>query len=129
VLGMTHKTILLVEDEPALLEAVKLKFDKEGVGTYTAITGEQALEVLKKVNPTLVWLDILLPKMNGLEVLKSIREDPKLKDQPVIVVSVSGGEEKIKQAFGMNVLDYLIKSEYTIDEIVDKTMILLEKIP
>ena len=128
-MAITGKTILLVEDEPALLEAVKLKFDKEGVGTYTAVTGEQALEVLKKVTPTLVWLDILLPRMNGLEVLKNMREDPKLKDQPVIVVSVSAGPEKIKQAFGLSVLDYLIKSEYTIDEIVKKTIGLLAKIP
>jgi CheY-like chemotaxis protein len=128
-MALTGKTILLVEDEPALLEAVKLKFDKEGVGTYTATTGEQAIDVLKRVTPTLVWLDILLPKMNGLEVLKNIRDDPKLNNQPVIIVSVSVGAEKIKQAFGMNVLDYLVKSEYTIDEIVDKTMLLLEKIP
>jgi CheY-like chemotaxis protein len=128
-MDMTRKTILLVEDEPALLEAVKLKFDKAGVGTYTAVTGEQALDVLGKVTPTLVWLDILLPKMNGLEVLKGIRENPKFKDQPVIVVSVSAGPEKIKQAFGMNVLDYLIKSEYTIDEIVKKALALLLNLP
>src|SRR3972149_8270100 len=107
------RIILLVEDEVALQEAVKLKLEKGGLEVWPAGTGEEALTILAKKRPTLIWLDILLPSMNGLELLRKIRENPSLKDLPVIVVSVSAGPEKIKQAFSLNVIDYLIKSDFT----------------
>ncbi|MFZ5364307.1 MAG: response regulator [Patescibacteria group bacterium] len=122
------KSILIVEDEQALQEALKLKLEKEGIEVLTANTGEEALSVLKKRRPTLVSLDILLPGMNGLEVLQKIRADSDLHALPVIVVSVSGGQEKIKRAFNLNVIDYLIKSEYKIENIVKKIKEILESI-
>lgn len=112
------KSILVVEDEPALQEAVRLKLSQKGIEVITANSGEEAVEKLKKKSPTLIWLDVLLPGMNGLEVLHWIRESSNFKDLPAVIVSVSGGQEKIKQAFSMNVLDYIVKSEYTIDDIV-----------
>lgn len=118
--GTPLKTVLLVEDEPALQEAVRLKLGKAGVKVLVASNGEQALATLAQTKPSLVWLDILLPGINGLEVLRKIREDKILKALPVVVVSVSGGQEKIKQAFSMNIVDYIVKSEYTIDDIVGK---------
>lgn len=115
-----RKSILVIEDEQALQEALKLKLEKLGIEVLTASTGEEALAILKIRRPTLVSLDILLPQMNGLEVLQRVRNDQKLKDLPVIIVSVSGGQEKVKRAFGLNVIDYLVKSEYTIEEIIKK---------
>ena len=126
---MQGKSILVVEDEQALQEALKLKLTKEGIEVLTASTGEEAIEILKTRRPTLVSLDILLSRMNGLEVLRNIRENPKTYDLPVVVVSVSGGQEKIKQAFSMNIVDYLIKSEYKIEDIVNKLKEMLEKYP
>lgn len=111
-------TILLVEDEAALQEAAKFKLAQAGIIVLAASDGEQALTILKNTRPTLVWLDLLLPGMNGMEVLRHIRADAKLKDLPVIIVSVSGGEEKIKEALGLGVIDYIVKSQYTIDSIV-----------
>jgi len=124
---MKGKSILVVEDEQALQEALKLKLEQEGIEVLTASSGEEALEILKKRRPTLVSLDILLPKKNGLEVLRTIREDPALHDLPVVVLSVSGGQEKIKQAFALNVIDYLVKSDYKIENIVKKIKEILEK--
>jgi CheY-like chemotaxis protein len=124
----TKRKILLVEDEAALQEAAKLKLEKVGISVVVAGSGEQALEILKAEKPSLVWLDLLLPGMNGLEVLRTIREDERVKDLPVIIVSVSGGENKIKQAFSMNVIDYIVKSEYTIDAIVTKVKGILDKL-
>jgi CheY-like chemotaxis protein len=122
-----EKIILVVEDEQALQDALKLKFEKKGLKVLTASTGEEALEVLKRKRPILVSLDILLPKMNGLEVLKKIRDDANLHDLPVVIVSVSGGQEKIRQAFSMGIVDYLVKSEYKIESIVEKITDILEK--
>jgi len=120
------KCILVVEDEPALQEAVKLKLTQKGVEVLTASSGEEAVNKLKERKPDLVWLDVLLPGMNGLEVLRWIRESSDLKDLPAVIVSVSGGQEKIKQAFSMNVLDYIVKSEYTIDDIVKRVQSFLK---
>ncbi|MDD4901632.1 MAG: response regulator [Patescibacteria group bacterium] len=126
-INQKKKIILIVEDEQALQDALKMKFEKEGVEVLTAGTGEEALEVLKKKRPVLISLDILLPKMNGLEVLKKIRADSRLRDLPVVVVSVSGGQEKIRQAFSLGIVDYLVKSEYKIENIVKKIMAIMEK--
>lgn len=121
------KTVLLIEDESALREAVKMKLEKKGIEVLVAETGEKGLSILQEKKPDLVWLDILLPGINGLEVLKRIREDEKTKNLPVIVVSVSGGQEKIKQAFVLNVIDYLVKSEYKIDDIIKKVIDILAR--
>jgi CheY-like chemotaxis protein len=122
-----EKMILIVEDEQALQDALKIKLENKGVTVLTAGTGEEALEILKKKRPLLATLDILLPKMNGLEVLKKIREDKGLRDLPVVVLSVSGGQEKIREAFSLGIVDYLVKSEYKIENIVKKIMDILEK--
>ncbi len=116
----SKKIVLIVEDETALQEVAKLKLDKEGIETIVVGSGEDGLEALKKKKPDLIWLDILLPGMNGLEFLRRVREDEATKDLPVIVLSVSSGQEKVKQAFSMNVVDYLVKSEYTIENVVKK---------
>jgi len=123
------KIVLLIEDEPALQEAVKMKLEKEGVEVLVAGTGEKGLQILGEKKPNLVWLDVLLPGINGLEVLRRIREDEKSKDLPVVIVSVSSGEGKIKQAFTMNIIDYIIKSEYTLDNIVKKVKDILSQLP
>lgn len=125
---MNNKTILVVEDEPALLEAVKLKLTRLGFEVMAAATGEQAFTLLSQKRPNLIWLDVLLPTMNGLEVLRKIRENPETKDIPVTIVSVSASPEKIRQAFALNVLDYIVKSEFTIDDIIKKIQGLLDQL-
>ncbi len=120
-----NKTVLVVEDEPALQEAIKFKLEKRGINVMLASSGEQALEMLKQKRPQLIWLDILLPGINGLEVLEKIRQDNQLKDLAVIMVSVSAGPEKIKRAQEMKALDYIVKSDYKLDDIVEKVSVLL----
>lgn len=115
-----EKTVLVVEDDIALQEALKLKLKKEGIRVLTANSGEAALAVLRQEMPDLITLDILLPQMNGIEFLRQIRADKSLKDMPVVVVSVSGGTEKMREAFGLNIVDYLVKSAYKIDDLVGK---------
>lgn len=118
--------VLVVEDEAALQEAARLKLAKEGIEPIIVGTGEEGLEILKKRKPDLIWLDILLPGMNGLEFLHQVRENPDTKNLPVIILSVSSGQEKVKQAFAMNVVDYLVKNEYTIEKVVSKVKNILK---
>lgn len=113
-------TILLVEDEAALQEAAKFKLAQSGITVIAASTAEQALKFLETTRPTLLWLDILLPGINGLELLHRLRADPRFKDLPVVMVSVSAGEEKVKEAFSLGVIDYIVKSQYPIEKIVQR---------
>lgn len=116
-----QKTVLVVEDDIALQEAFKLKLEKdESIRVLTAMTGEEALAMLEKESPDLVTLDILLPKINGIEVLRAMRADPRLKDVSVLVISVSGGNEIMKEALELGIVDFLIKSDYKIDDLIKK---------
>lgn len=121
-----NKRILVVEDEPALREAVKLKLERRGYIVDDAETGEKGLELLKEHRPDLVWLDMLLPGINGMEVLRTIRANPEYADLKVIVVSVSSGEERIKEMLRLGAIDYIVKSNYPLDEIIAKAEAVVE---
>jgi CheY-like chemotaxis protein len=114
------KTILVVEDEAPLQEAVKMKLEREGYEVLIASSGEEAVQLLHEKRPTLVWLDILLPGMNGIEVLQKIRQEPTLKDLPVVIVSVSYSQPKLQEALALNVIDYIVKSEHKLDDIIKR---------
>ena len=123
-----QKTILVVEDEIALQEAIKLKLEKEGGFRYIpATSGEAALALIEKEKPDLIWLDLLMPGMGGFSFLEKMRQDPSLKNLPVIIVSVSASPEKIRRAFELNVVDYIVKSQYKLDDIIEKVRIFLGK--
>lgn len=114
------KTILVVEDEIALREAVVMKLKKAGYDVIEASSGEHALEVLKDRKPDLIWSDLLMPGMGGFVMLEHIRKDQNLKDIPVMIVSVSASPEKIQRAFQLNIVDYVVKSQYTLEDIAAK---------
>lgn len=114
------KTILAVEDEKALQDAIKIKLEKEGFRCLSALNGEEGLSILKKEKPDMIWLDLLLPGMGGFAFLEQVRSDPSLRDIPVLVVSVSASPEKIRKSFELNVLDYLVKSQYQLGDIVNR---------
>jgi two-component system phosphate regulon response regulator PhoB len=122
-----EKTVLVVEDEPALNEAITRKLRKEGIIVISVESAEDALSAIEKGKPDLVWLDVLLPGMNGLAFLQKLRANEEWRDLSVVVVSVSAGDEKIKQAFALNVMDYIVKSQYSIEDIVTKVKHLLDK--
>ena len=81
----TKKSILLVEDDEFLAELYATKLNLEGFEVSLAVDGEKGLKLAKEVEPDLVLLDIILPKMDGFEVLKGIKADPKIKNIPVIL--------------------------------------------
>jgi CheY-like chemotaxis protein len=116
-----QKTILVVEDEEALQEAIQTKL--KGTGKYRvlfALSAEEALKIITKEIPDLIWLDLLLPGMGGFQFLHQLRSAPQWKNIPVVVVSVSGTPEKIQRAFELNVVDYIIKSQYRLEDILKK---------
>jgi DNA-binding response OmpR family regulator len=124
--NLALRTVLVVEDEAPLQDAIKLKLKKEGVNYFAASTAEAALDILKNESPDLIWLDLLLPGMGGFSFLKQIRQQPKWQSVPVVIVSVSASPEKIRQAFELNVLDYLVKSQYQLSDIVRRVKVFLK---
>jgi len=112
--------ILIVEDEDILLKVLKEKFEDENFKVEIAVDGEEAMHVVKKFMPDIILLDILLPKKNGIEVLAFIKADDSLSSIPVIMLSNLSEDEKIKEALNMGAVDYMVKTQHPINEIVEK---------
>ncbi|MBU0620151.1 response regulator [Patescibacteria group bacterium] len=114
--------ILLVEDDNFLREICTKKLTKQGFIVYEAIDGEQALKKLEKVRPDIILLDIILPIIDGFEVLKQIRshKDKKIQKTPIIILSNLGQKNDVDKAFTLGANNYLIKAHFTTDDILDK---------
>src|SRR5438105_15814496 len=84
-----QKTILVIEDEVALQDAISVKMKKEGFRYLPAFKAEDGLVILEKEKPDIIWLDLLMPGMGGFAFLQKIRQTPEFKDIPVVIVSVS----------------------------------------
>lgn len=124
MIGKTKKTILLLEDDVALNRAILLKLEQKGHRVISTMRAEDALEVLNSEHPEIdvIWLDLLLPGMNGIEFLAEVRKNPDYKDLKVVICSVSGREESKDIARGLGVEDYLVKSDYKLEDIVEKVL-------
>lgn len=123
-----RKTILIIEDETALLYALEAELSYASFRIMTATEGKDGLEKIKRFNPDLVVLDIILPDMDGFEVLKQIKEDPKTQDIPVIIVSNLEKKEAVEKGLKLGAKEYIIKTQYTLDEVLKKIKEALVKI-
>jgi CheY-like chemotaxis protein len=120
--------ILIIEDEEILLNLLAKTMKKEGYEIETAVEGEDGLQKIKSIKPDLVLLDIIMPKMDGFEVLEKKKEDLEIKDIPVIIISNSGQPVELNKARQLGVSDWLIKTEFDPQEVVDKVKKVLKKI-
>lgn len=114
------KTILIIEDDKFLRDLIAQKLTKEGFGTAEAVDGEHGLKKVKEVRPDLVLLDLILPGIDGFEVLAKIKEDPVLAEIPVIILSNLGQKDDIERGLRLGAVDYLIKAHFTPGEIIEK---------
>ncbi len=112
--------ILIVEDEEILSKVLKEKFEREDFEAFLAVDGEEVLPSAKKNKPDLILLDLILPKKSGFEVLSDLKADSELKIIPVIVLSNLGQDEEIKNALRLGAVDYLVKTQHPINEVVEK---------
>ncbi|MBI2021859.1 response regulator [Candidatus Daviesbacteria bacterium] len=113
------KQILLVEDELFIRELYERTLSQSGFTIITAVDGLEALELAKK-KPDLILLDIMLPKVHGLDVLKKLKSDNETKNIPVVLITNLGQESIIKEAFNMGAQGYLMKSRVTPYEILEQ---------
>ncbi|OGZ19159.1 MAG: hypothetical protein A2Z68_01040 [Candidatus Nealsonbacteria bacterium RBG_13_38_11] len=114
------KTILFVEDEFTLQKTLGEVLRKEGYLVVSALDGEIGLRMAKEKKPDLILLDLILPKMNGFEVLKKIKEDEEIKDVPIIVLTNLESMEDIQKALELGAATYLVKANYGLEEVLEK---------
>lgn len=114
------KKIFILEDEEILLDALTQKLRKEGFVVVGARDGKEGLQKITEEKPDLVLLDILLPGMNGFEVLENLRKNPLTRDIAVIIISNSGQPVEIERALKLGVKDYLVKAQFDPAEVIEK---------
>lgn len=114
------QTIMIVEDDSFVMDIYKTKLSQEGFSVAEAINGMEALKKLKDVKPDLILLDIIMPYMDGLEVLKKIKENEDTKNIPVILLTNLSQKEDVDKGMELGAKGYLIKSHFTPSEVLEK---------
>ena len=115
------KKILIIEDDEFFRELIRKKISSNKDFEFMeAADGEKGLEAIKKEKPDLVLLDLLLPNVDGFEVLSKVRSDSDISKTPIIVLSNLGQQEDIEKALKLGANDYMIKSQFDINQIIDK---------
>lgn len=121
------KTILFIEDESALQKTFNEVLAPEGYNVISAFDGETGLKLAKLKKPDLIILDLILPKIHGFEVLKSLKNDEKTKNIPIIILTNLESVENIDKALELGARTYLVKTKYTLDEVIAKIKLTLEE--
>lgn len=114
------KIVFLIEDDVFLLKAYQIKFAKEGVEVWTATDGREALKFFERQPPNVVLLDLMLPGLNGFEVLEAMRKNKRWENTPVIILTNLGQQQDVARARNLKVADYIIKANIRIDGVVEK---------
>lgn len=113
-------TVLVVEDTELLRRMYSDKLTQEGYRVLSAADGLEALSLLRGDTPDLILLDLIMPKMSGLEVLDLIKRDPRLNRVPVLILSNLGQDEDMQRALELGATDYLIKNEVRPNDVAER---------
>ena len=114
------KKIVSVEDDKFLNDIIARKFASTGCTLVTTSNGEEAVGLIEKEMPDIVLLDILLPGMDGFEILRLVKANPKTKDIPVILLSNLGSKADMERGKTLGAAKFLIKATVTMDEVIDE---------
>ncbi|MCD8508205.1 MAG: response regulator [Candidatus Pacebacteria bacterium] len=120
----THK-VLFIEDDDFLRSLVVTKLQKNGFEVATKGDGADALALINQEKPDILLLDLMLPGVGGFEILEAIRNDATWRDLKVIIFSNLGEEEDIQKGEALGASEYMIKSNFTLDELVEKIQSML----
>lgn len=119
--------ILFIEDESALQKTFGDIFRQEGYEMISALDGEIGLNLAKKENPDLILLDLVLPKVNGFEVLQNLKGDEGTKNIPVVVLTNLEEIGDVEKALELGATTYLVKENYSLEEVIEKIKKTLQK--
>lgn len=120
--------VLLIEDDQLMVKLYSIKLDLEGYEVTVATAGSQGLESASSAPPDVILLDIVMPGMDGFEVLRRLKKNPKTKTIPVLILTnLTGEEEEVQKAIRLGAQDFIKKSDYTMRGIVGKVQSALKK--
>ena len=116
----TAKRLLLVEDDRFLRRACEASLRQRGYTVTTAVDGEEGLRVARTERPDLVLLDMLMPKLSGLDVLRALRGDEATRSFPVVILSNSSREQDVQEVTKLGISGYFVKSNLSLQELGDR---------
>jgi DNA-binding response OmpR family regulator len=123
-----NKKVLVIEDDSFLLNLEVSNLEKSNFEVITALTGEEAMKKINELDISIILLDIMLPDYDGFDILKRIKEDNNLKKIPVIIFSNLSSEKDIEKAKELGAADFMVKSNFTLKELIERVnRILLNK--
>ena len=115
---MDKKCVLIVDDDPLIARMYENKMRLDGYDVDVAFNGEEAISSVRKKTPNLILLDIMMPKLNGVETLKLLKVEEKTKHIPVIILTNLGDNQSdIERSREMGALDYLVKSQISLKDL------------
>ena len=119
--------ILIVEDEEILLTALSEELKQEGFQVIGAKDGQEGVDTAKAEKPHLILLDLVMPRLDGIGALKIMKADDDIKDIPVVILTNLSDYDKISDALSLGAMDYLVKANYRLEELVNKIKTVLER--
>jgi two-component system, OmpR family, alkaline phosphatase synthesis response regulator PhoP len=119
--------ILIVEDEEILLTALSEELKQEGFQVAGAKDGVEGVEKAQSEKPDLILLDLVMPRLDGIGALKQMKDTPEIKDIPVVILTNLSDYDKISDALSLGAMDYLVKANYRLEELVNKIKTVLER--
>ena len=116
----TKGKILIIEDDRYISKMYQLKLSLEGYEVQVAENGREGVDKVKEFMPNIILLDILMPELDGFEVLKIVKGDDATKDIPVLIMSNLGQEDHVDKGMKLGAIGYIVKSQYTPSKVVEK---------
>jgi CheY-like chemotaxis protein len=123
---MKNACVLLVEDDKFLRKASEVSLKKRGLTVLTAADGEEGLQQARANTPDLILLDMLMPRLSGMETLEALKKDERTRDIPVVILSNSSIETKVQKAKALGAVGYLVKASLSLQELGDRVFSYLE---
>lgn len=124
---MKNFCILLVEDDKFLRKACEVSLKKRGFNVITASDGEEGLRQARTCSPDLILLDMLMPKLSGMETLVELKKDDQTRGIPVIILSNSSLDANVQKAKDLGASGYLVKASLSLQELGDRVLSFLEE--
>lgn len=118
--------ILLVEDDPLLVRMYEEKFKEDGFNVQTALDGQEGLEKATSFRPDIILMDIMMPKMNGFQVLETLKKTPGLQNIPVLLLTNLGDNQGAEKGLSLGAADYIIKVQTEPVDVVKKIKTTIE---
>ncbi len=123
---MKNARVLLIEDDKLLRKACEAGLQKRGITIITAADGEEGIRQARAGSPDLILLDMLMPKLSGMETLVELKKDEQTRNIPVVILSNSSIESTIQKALDLGAVGYLVKASLSLQQLGDQVISFLE---